>query len=197
MKIRTGFVSNSSSSSFLLYFENFPQSKEELLNILFGNEPPNLLYDRFDNAILYSDDILNKIYLDLSQSDKYSVNDIFLGYENGDTIISIYSESIEFLKKYISTDDMDEYLILQKEFEIIYEKLNKDDSEENQEKNWNEYKDIENKILKLMNNSFQKKFKNGIFIDLEYGNYGEEINTFLENSINIFNKILIQYENNH
>jgi len=37
MKIRSGFVSNSSSSSFIVYFKEVPKSKEELKKLLFGD----------------------------------------------------------------------------------------------------------------------------------------------------------------
>ena len=38
MKIRQGFVSNSSSSSFIVAFSEMPSSKEELQKMLFGDE---------------------------------------------------------------------------------------------------------------------------------------------------------------
>jgi hypothetical protein len=38
VKIRTGFVSNSSSSSFVVAFKNIPKTVEELTEMLFGDE---------------------------------------------------------------------------------------------------------------------------------------------------------------
>jgi hypothetical protein len=38
MKIRSGFVSNSSSSSYIVVFKSLPASKEELRKMMFGNQ---------------------------------------------------------------------------------------------------------------------------------------------------------------
>lgn len=38
MKIRSGFVSNSSSSSFIVFFEKLPKDAHELQKLLFGDE---------------------------------------------------------------------------------------------------------------------------------------------------------------
>jgi hypothetical protein len=48
MKIRNGLVSNSSSSSFLLFLDKIPETKEELKELLFPNDTvfPNLYYSR-------------------------------------------------------------------------------------------------------------------------------------------------------
>lgn len=43
MKIRSGFVSNSSSSSFILIFDKLPESEEELMQVLNFEETPSPL----------------------------------------------------------------------------------------------------------------------------------------------------------
>lgn len=45
MKIRDGFVSNSSSSSFIVGFEKVPESIEEMKNLLFGDKKQYKIYD--------------------------------------------------------------------------------------------------------------------------------------------------------
>ena len=49
MKIRNGFVSNSSSSSFILSFNEHPSNKETLKKELFGDQ--KILNDIYDDSV--------------------------------------------------------------------------------------------------------------------------------------------------
>jgi len=47
MKIRNGFVSNSSSSSFIVAVETMPNTPQELMDMLFGKDFAQTLFDHF------------------------------------------------------------------------------------------------------------------------------------------------------
>lgn len=53
MKIRSGFVSNSSSSSFIVAFDRYPESPEDIKELLFGSE--ERYKDPFHNDTWFSD----------------------------------------------------------------------------------------------------------------------------------------------
>jgi hypothetical protein len=66
MKIRNGFVSNSSSSSFVVAFNEIPTSIEDVQRVIFGakehfkSEYGNTLYDTFDIASTIWGDIFEQ-----------------------------------------------------------------------------------------------------------------------------------------
>lgn len=51
MKTRNGFVSNSSSSSFLVFFDKRPESIEELNRMMFGTENMDTLLEYYGNPV--------------------------------------------------------------------------------------------------------------------------------------------------
>jgi hypothetical protein len=83
MKIRTGFVSNSSSSSFVFALPSKPANAEELKNILFGSNQ-----DTYNNPYRWDDEspngwptgeIAERVFNRMTQ-DKAEIRDAFRGY---------------------------------------------------------------------------------------------------------------------
>jgi hypothetical protein len=65
MKIRSGFVSNSSSSSFLVAFSRAPASKEELKTLLFGGSQRYL--SPYDKRVWPTDQVAETVWSDLKE----------------------------------------------------------------------------------------------------------------------------------
>ena len=68
MKIRSGFVSNSSSSSFVVVLEKKPNSPEELKNVLFKDEKVVSYYD----YIKTTEEVSQRIFNDIESFEKDS-----------------------------------------------------------------------------------------------------------------------------
>lgn len=84
MKSRSGFVSNSSSSSFIIGFETKPKSAAELCRLLFGN----MEYIQYYDHAFRTADVSNIVFNDLKEERPASIKKIvetvksghFLGY---------------------------------------------------------------------------------------------------------------------
>jgi hypothetical protein len=68
MKARKGFVSNSSSSSFIVAFDGKPQTMEEMKGLLFG-EQEGEYHDPYDECSWTYDEVAYTVLLDLLDSD--------------------------------------------------------------------------------------------------------------------------------
>jgi hypothetical protein len=66
MKVRSGFVSNSSSSSFIVSFEKVPKSKEELKKILFGERKE--YHYPYGTEFFSTDEVADIVWKDIKKS---------------------------------------------------------------------------------------------------------------------------------
>ena len=73
MKIRNGFVSNSSSSSFLVMWDKKPKDTEELKNILFG-DTKSIGDPNYDNEYTTTE-LANTLFRDLTEANDQSLRD--------------------------------------------------------------------------------------------------------------------------
>jgi len=139
MKIRTGFVSNSSSSSFLVAWDKKPESVEEVCEILFGNSSLHSYYDDTFPTIELAEVIFNDtteaskdaIYDEVSMSYSYWDGTWYdKGYKADSKLMEEYAKKADKIKadyeyydKLINsyTDDEKKRALRQKKLERVNE----------------------------------------------------------------------------
>ena len=80
MKMRLGFVSNSSSSSFLVGLKSKPNSKGELRDLMFGDLDGSISYYDYEMPI---DKVVDRVFDDLKDSQPLATNDIIEEIDSG------------------------------------------------------------------------------------------------------------------
>jgi len=148
MKIRNGFISNSSSSSFILFFDKLPETKEELHTILFGKEIRPM-----DDYNPYKSDI---------NADRWTTMDmaetVFSDLHGEESIITKYSD----IWLDLAAQELND--------EKVYDKIMDDDLSSNQLK-WKRYDDEIKKRKNSLVKDFKKDIKKG---RLYYVSYADE-----------------------
>jgi hypothetical protein len=76
MKIRTGFVSNSSSSSFIVAFPHKPTSSTEVLNMLFSKNSSGFLHEPYGEGKVAHTTIADTVFGDIQNADKLTAASI-------------------------------------------------------------------------------------------------------------------------
>jgi hypothetical protein len=90
MKLRQGFISNSSSSSFIVGFKERPKNAEEMLEILFPHDGPDTVVSVYDDDPSYDDPdeltagfIAGQVFDDLCSLQKLSKAEILEEINSG------------------------------------------------------------------------------------------------------------------
>ena len=197
MKIRNGFVSNSSSSSFILKLPFYPESYEDMKTMLLGDENP-LVLTCFDNEGFPTKKIISIIHNDIIEEigsvkkrpiqnidlveieiDKYTIDE----YDT-DILIEYHTDYNKYKKEYLYYHDL-----LEKSYRI--HTLTEDVKKRTIAAYYNHIDDIESKMRKIIIDSVKKKFLDtDIFLTLSYSDNDGSISSFIEHS-EILNPITV------
>lgn len=195
MKVRNGFVSNSSSSSFILKLDKVPATAEELRVILYGENSPIFTAYSGDDAVS-TEQVSKIIFNDINSQNFFGV----------DGIIDKVKEEIGSFSKYSVDEGRDfvvgtEYL---KEFDDLYAGIileeNKWATPGNRNGDWKEHYDnlgkLSEPMFEIVEKAIREKFSTeDTFIEVEYGDECA-VFAYIEHS-GILDKISIQRFSHH
>lgn len=185
MKIRNGFVSNSSSSSFIIKLQYLPKSPEDVKDMLFGDQEPPMFVIDWDDQGYLTDRLCEIIFNDIMGA----VNDKE-GEENV-LIESIYINEYNFdeYKHMINSDFINEYNKLEKKLLKLSENKRFYDIEDDDEKfkkiqnYYNKRTSICNKLEDIVLKSIElSKKEEEIYLKLEYSDNDGATQSFIEHS---------------
>jgi len=153
MKIRNGFVSNSSSSSFIVAFQKKPESTEETLKMLGLDEHVSC----FGNAI-HGFEAANRVYEDILDEESNLTDE----------------EAIELLSNEVYWEASEKY-------EKEHGKLSWDESNpDNRQERWDTIDKICKEKAKVMWENFKKQNKNSLFYQFCYSDNDGTLYTVME-----------------
>jgi len=197
MKIRNGFVSNSSSSSFILKFDKVPETKEEMRVLLYGENPSVFTTHRGDDAIS-TEQVANIIFNDVVNASFFDINQLISSVKSeiGNFNEYNYDESFSFVEgtKYYQ------------EFDKLYDEVMVFEKSVSNEKykngfNWKSYCDKLNKMsepmFELIEKAIREKYnEDDSFMEVEYSDNDSEVFSYIEHG-GVLDKITVQRFSHH
>lgn len=206
MKIRNGFVSNSSSSSFILMFKDEP-NKFNIMKLLFNEDGDNFIYD--DDNIYSKQQICDSV---LSNIDKTEYDNIIELIKS--EVGSFNEYNIREWERFITPEYKLDYLEIkdklnyyEKEYSnlnnILYKKR-KEIGEEKWSLEWRSILDnkrekmsvYSDKMYTLIENIIKDNYKDYKFSSIEYSDNDGEFYSFMEHS-GVLDKISIVKISHH
>ena len=201
MKIRNGFVSNSSSSSFILYFKTIPNSVSDIKELIFNKYDKERDFVTDDNCNCYPlttvaksilesikdnivsfDSMMDYFNDEYSQLNKYNVDDLDVFFDG-----SKYSNEFEDIKGNVLTT----YNFYEKEQNNMYKILRdtKDESEkiqtriklnETYEKKYEEEEKYATVVLGYLEEILKENYSDYYFSEVEYSDNDGDFSSFME-----------------
>ena len=202
MKIRNGFVSNSSSSSFIIGLKDIPKSYEHFKVMILGDDADYPVVSHFGDAYA-TDIILTRLYNDFMSKIELKQNDNLSDFTQD--LKNNIRYTLNEYKMYVIDDDLDEFDRLQLLLKQNDEKTNtiwrqlKSDAYNNSE--FKKIRSISDKyydqIYELISKGLKSRYKdNKVIFDITYSDNNGEIDSFIEHS-DILNNVTLLYFNNH
>lgn len=179
MKTRQGFISNSSSSSFLLYFEKSPTPSQIKKRLLFTERAERVRLDLVRGLKSIKREkketkILLKKFFGVLVNFLH-INDFTIGHEDDlvFTIRKIFTEHYYDIKFYIA------------EIHFLYEKisyLKRKDPNRNDDSEIEEYLNKKDELAQFLTDKFLEKFSSGCVCEVEYSDNNSMLEEDLEHS---------------
>jgi hypothetical protein len=172
MKIRTGFISNSSSSSFVVAFPYKPETVEDLQKMMFGKQKFHYIsiYGEKGVTDYPTHSIVEQVFRDINK--KATNEEVIESIEHGHFDAYIHPEICP--GRYDNWDQITK---------LIYEK-----DKEEMERLWEEEAAINHARASAIASAFIDHNKNKFIVVLEYGDEGGEFEAILEHT-DIFQRI--------
>lgn len=197
MKIRLGFVSNSSSSSFLIGLKKKPETIDEMAKILFpGSSKPPVYYD---NEV-YSKDriarsVLNQIDTAIPLYNEEVIAQITTGVFDGCPKYEDYNQ--KSWKMFQSFRQKYGYNIYDtKEFKTDQEHVLADQYEKQKEKERQRYSTSVTKAAENLYNRYKDRLSNTQFFRIEYADNDGSFEAYMEHA-DVFDNIPCIRISNH